>query len=181
MLRPLEKTELKIILEWRNALAVRQSMYSQHEITWDEHLLWFQRMEADDSKRWYLYFNKDNKPNGVVYFTEWHHLHGTAFWGFYANPRATRGTGMKMSLAALDQAFNKLNIQKLNADVLATNTKSLDMHKNVGFVEEGCFQKQYSNGEKRIDVVRFVMLASEWTKNRQMLQTSILELDVQAN
>ena len=33
---------------------------------------------------------------------------------------------------------------------------------------------------KRIDVIRFVMLASEWAKNRQMLQTSILELDVQA-
>ena len=54
------------------------------------------------------------------------------------------------------------------------------MHKNVGFVEERYFQKQHSNGEKRIDVIRFVMLASDWAKNRQMLETSILELDVQA-
>ena len=102
------------------------------------------------------------------------------FWGFYANPRATLGTEMKMSLAALDQAFNKLNIEKLNADVLASKIKSFDMHKNVGFVKEGCFRKQYSNGGKRIDVIRFVMLASDWTKNREMLEMSILELDVQA-
>ena len=57
---------------------------------------------------------------------------------------------MKMSLAALDQAFNKLNIQKLNADVLASNTRSLDMHKNVGFVEEGYFQKQHSMGKNAL-------------------------------
>ena len=55
-----------------------------------------------------------------------------------------------MSLAALDQAFNKLNIQKLNADVLASNTRSLDMHKNVGFVEEGYFQKQHSMGKNAL-------------------------------
>ena len=181
MLRPLEKADLEKILKWRNATNVRQSFYSQHEISWDEHQLWFQKMQADDTKCWYLYLSKGDKPNGVVYFTEWVRAQGTAFWGFYANPNATSGTGMRMSLAALNHAFSKLTIQKLNADVLASNPKSLTMHKNVGFIEEGCFRKQYFNGKERIDVIRLGMLASEWAKNRQMLKTIISRLDKNAN
>ena len=180
MLRPLDKSDLEIILEWRNALAVRRSMYSRHEISWNEHQLWFKQMQADESKCWYLYLGKDDGPAGVVYFTEWNRLQDTAFWGFYANPTATQGTGMKMSLAALDHAFNKLRIQKLNADVLASNPKSLSMHKKVGFIEEGCFREQYFNGKERIDVIRLGMLAREWIKNRPRLETSITTLDTHA-
>lgn len=177
MLRSLEKKDLELVLSWRNDPAVRQAMYSQHEITWEEHQLWFQRMQVDESTRWYLYLNKDNEPNGVVYFTEWNAGQSTAFWGFYANVGATPGTGMRMSLDALGYAFNQLGIQKLNAEVLASNPRSLEMHKKVGFIEEGCFREQYFNAEQRIDVVRLGMLASEWPSCRQALEARIAELD----
>ena len=91
------------------------------------------------------FFYKGDKPNGVVYFTEWVRDRVLRS-GDLINPNATSGTGMRMSLAALNHAFSKLTIQKLNADVLASNPKSLTMHKNVGFIEEGCFRKQYFNG-----------------------------------
>ena len=181
MLRPLEKTDLELVLPWRNDPAVRQAMYSQHEITWEEHQLWFQRMQVDESARWYLYLNKDNEPNGVVYFTELNASHSSAFWGFYASPDATPGTGMRMSLDALGHAFKELRIQKVNSEVLASNPRSLEMHKKVGFIEEGCFREQFSNAEQRIDVVRLGMLASEWPGCRQVLEGRISELDALAS
>jgi len=37
MLRPLEESDLELILPWRNASTVRQAMFMQHKISWDEH------------------------------------------------------------------------------------------------------------------------------------------------
>lgn len=178
MLRRIEEADLELILPWRNAPAVRQAMYSQHEISWEEHQLWFRRMRADDSKLWQLYLNENAEPDGVVSFTEIDAVQGTAFWGFYAAPHATRGTGMRMSLDALDCAFNKLGIYKLNAEALASNVRSLEMHRKVGFVEEGCFREQYSTGKERIDVVRLGMLLTEWPHNRLKLEERIDELSI---
>lgn len=129
MLRPLEESDLELILHWRNAPTVRQAMFSQHEISWDEHQAWFRREQVDESKRCFLYLNQNNEANGVVCFTNYDALQRSAFWGFYASPGAIPGTGLRMSLDALDEAFNKLGLEKLSAEVLATNLRSLDMHK----------------------------------------------------
>ena len=178
MLTPLKDLDLELILPWRNASMVRQAMFTQHEISWDEHLAWFHRMQEDESKRWFLFTNKNNVPNGVVYFTDIDPAQRGAFWGFYASPDATPGTGMRMSLDALNKAFNVLALKKLNADVLVTNSRSIDMHKKVGFVEEGHFREHFFNGEQRIDVIRLGMLASEWTDFRQVLEARIAQLDI---
>lgn len=180
MLRPLEASDLKHILPWRNAPAVRQAMFSQHEISLDEHQAWFCRMLADDSNRWFLYLNKNNQPFGVVNFTDLDTAQHSAFWGFYACPDATPGTGLRISLDALDKAFNELGLEKLNADMLTTNSRFLEMHKKVGFAEEGLFREQFFNGEQRIDVIRLGMLASEWSGCRQVLEARIAELDTLA-
>lgn len=176
MLRPLEESDLELILPWRNSPVVRKAMFTQHEISWDEHQAWFHRMQADDSKRWFLYLNKDNQPSGVVYFTNLNHAQCSPFWGFYASPDSTPGSGLRMSLDALDKAFNELALEKLNADVLSTNLRSLDMHKKVGFAEEGLFREQFFNGKQRIDVIRLGMLAGEWPVCRQALEARIAQL-----
>ena len=180
MLRPLEESSLKLILHWRNTPAVRQAMFTQHEISWEEHKAWFRRAQADDTNRWFLYLNKNNQPSGVVYFKNIDAAHQSAYWGFYASPDATPGTGLRMSLDALDKAFNELALEKLNADVLVSNSKSLKMHKNVGFAEEGLFREHFFDGEQRVDVIRFGILAHEWPVCRKALKMRITELDALA-
>ena len=173
MLRPLEESDLKLILPWRNALTVRKAMFTQHEISWDEHQAWFHRMQADDTKRWFLYLNDNNEPSGVVYFKDLDAADRSSFWGFYASPGAIPGTGLRMSLDVLDKAFNELGLEKLNAEVLATNLRSLDMHKKVGFAQEGFFREHLCNGEKRVDVIRLGIVSSGWPQNRRVLVSRI--------
>ena len=173
MLRPLEESDLKLILPWRNAPTVRQAMFTQHEISWDEHQAWFHRIQADDNKRWFLYLNDNNEPRGVVYFTDFDAADRSSFWGFYVSPDAIPGTGLRMSLDALDKAFNELGLEKLNAEVLATNLRSLNMHKKVGFAQEGLFLEHFCNGEKRVDVIRLGIVSSEWPQNRLVLVSRI--------
>ena len=152
-------------------------MFSQHEISLEEHRAWFQRMQADSSMRWFLYQDAAQDPLGVVYFTGLNQTPKNAFWGFYAKPEATPGTGMRLSLDALHEAFYKLSLHKLNAEVLTSNQRSLDMHKKVGFQEEGRFREQFFNGNAHIDFIRLGMLASEWPTCREALQARIAKLD----
>ncbi len=175
MLRALQESDLSLILPWLNSLEVRQAIYTQHEISIDEHQSWFQRIQQDDSKQWFLYLNQDDVPSGVVYFTDLNAIQGSVFWGFYVNPKERLGTGLRISLDALYKAFDEWGVQKLNADVLASNPRLLEIYKKVGFSEEGCFRDQFFDGEHRIDVIRFGMIAKEWPTCRETLKTRIAE------
>jgi len=173
MLRPLEESDLKLILPWRNAPTVRQAMFTQHEISWDEHQAWFHRMQADETKQWFIFMDHEGVPSAVVSFVSIELTQKLAFWGFYSDPDAIPGTGMRMSLDALDKAFFELGLRKLNAEVMASNLRSLEMHKKIGFIEEGRFRNHFFNGESSVDVVRFGILHEEWPHVKRNLQDRI--------
>lgn len=172
-LRALTAADLELILPWRNAPAVRRAMYSHHEISLDEHRAWFQRVQHDPTRRWYLYDDDAGIPQGVVYFTELDPAQATAFWGFYSRPEAPSGTGLWILLEALDVAFSELRLHKLSGEVLAGNQRSLHLHKKVGFMEEGRFREQHHDGTHRTDIVRLGMLSREWPAHRERLRACI--------
>jgi UDP-4-amino-4,6-dideoxy-N-acetyl-beta-L-altrosamine N-acetyltransferase len=171
----LTEADLELILPWRNAPAVRRAMYSHHEISLDEHRAWFQGVQQDPSRRWYLYHDAAGTPQGVVYFTDLDQAQGTAFWGFYARSEAPSGTGRQMEFEALELAFGELGLHKLNCEVLARNAPVVNMHKKVGFTEEGRFREQHLDGTDRIDVIRLSMLAKEWDEYRPSLLRRLIE------
>ena len=79
-------TDVERVLAWRNHLEVRRYMYTQHEITLDEHQRWFERTRQDPRKH-LLIFEADNQALGFVSFSE-HESNGIADWGFYVAPDA---------------------------------------------------------------------------------------------
>ncbi len=90
-------------------------------------------------------------PKAVVYFTNLDPAQASAFWGFYARPDAPAGTGLHILFEALDLAFSELALHKLNGEVLADNSRSVHLHKKVGFTEEGRFrQRNYSGHPSRV-------------------------------
>ncbi len=179
-LRPLTEADLIMVLKWRNAPTVRQAMYTHHEISLDEHRAWYKRMQNDPSAHWFIYERRAGVPQGVVNFTNVDLVQRSAFWGFYACPDATLGTGIYLAIDALNLAFTEFDLAKINAEVLATNSNSLRFHKKVGFTVEGCFREHHFNGENRIDVIRFGMLAKEWPQHRARLLARIAELEILA-
>lgn len=171
MLRILEEYDLECIFGWRNDLNVRSAMFSQHKISWEEHLTWFQRMKSDESKKWFLYLDDNDKPTGVVYFQNIDFLQSTAFWGFYSAIGARPGTGIRMSIDGLNKAFNEFGFERVNAEVLVKNVISMDFHKKVGFIADSDLSEQ------RLDFIRLRMLASEWPQHRNDLLLRIARFD----
>jgi UDP-4-amino-4,6-dideoxy-N-acetyl-beta-L-altrosamine N-acetyltransferase len=160
----LKERELEMILPWRNALSVRKAMFNHSPIGLTDHRAWFARVQQDPTRQWYLFRDAQACPQAVLYFSELDDVQRNAFWGFYTKPFAPKGTGKKMLCEGIRLAFGDLDLRKLNGEVLADNDPSLHLHKKLGFTQEGRFREQHFDGFKWIDVIRFGMLACEWSE-----------------
>lgn len=159
-LRPMHLDDLERILAWRNHPEIRRCMYSQHEISFDEHSEWFLQASQDKSRHLLIY-EMGTIPLGFI------NIHqiatgGIAAWGFYTAPDAPKGTGKALGKAALRFAFGEAMLFKLCGQVLIRNEKSIRFHQKLGFKQEGVLRRQHFDGQVHHDIVCFGMLSNEW-------------------
>lgn len=159
-LRKMVDGDLSLVLQWRNHPDVRRYMYTQHEITPEEHTQWFAQSRHDDTRE-LLIFTIDDVPLGYVNFQK-STTSAVADWGFYLAPDAPKGTGSQLGCAALNYAFKKMNLHKVCGQVLDYNEKSSRFHLHLGFKREGVLRQQYFDGENYHDVECFGLLSDEW-------------------
>lgn len=159
-IRPMREGDLGQVLAWRNHPEVRRYMYTQHEISLEEHARWFARV-SQDPQRNLLVFEINTTPVGFINIHQIS-IGGIAEWGFYAAPDAPKGTGRALGQAALKYAFEAAALHKLCAQALAFNERSIRFHLNLGFQREGVLRQQHFDGQQYHDVFCFGLLASEW-------------------
>ncbi len=162
---PLSEEYLDLVLEWRNKPEVRQNMYTTHEITKEEHMSWFEGLKGD-SKRRYFVFEVDDQPCGVIGFVEIHQASKSASWAFYSGDSSVRGIGSMMEVAALDYAFNTLELNKLYCEVLEFNESVIRFHRKHGFQVEGVFRKQHFHDAEFWDIYRLAIFRDDWLRCR---------------
>lgn len=161
--RPMTAADLAQVLEWRNHPEIRRHMFTQHEITGEEHRRWFEKCAADPRKH-LLIFQRNVTPQGFVSFSQ-RADGGTADWGFYVAPDAPKGTGGELGKSALRYAFERLSVQKVCGEALAENEPSIRFHLRMGFRQEGVVRARHFDGERHHDVVCFCLLRDEWAAN----------------
>jgi len=119
----LAAADLATLLRWRNHPSVRQAMFSQHEISPEEHQRWFEQASADPG-RCLLLAETQQQALGFVHFSGVANG-ATAEWGFYAAPGAARGSGRLLGQAALDFGFGTLGLHKVCGHALRLNDASI--------------------------------------------------------
>jgi UDP-4-amino-4,6-dideoxy-N-acetyl-beta-L-altrosamine N-acetyltransferase len=161
-----DATVLERIRQMRNAPAVREHMYTDHEISPAEHFQWIQSLYDDGSRQvWVVLYR--GQVEGLVSLTEIRPSHGSASWAFYLRPDSQGyGIGGVVEFKLLDLTFGELHLEKLNCEVLATNPKVVDMHKKFGFVVEGVRRANVVKQSRRVDVVLLGIQAHEWRECR---------------
>jgi UDP-4-amino-4,6-dideoxy-N-acetyl-beta-L-altrosamine N-acetyltransferase len=161
-LRPIQESDLPIILAWRNSPRIRMAMFNEDIITLEEHQKWFQRIQSDPNAI-YLIFEIGSFPVGTVNFTSIDRKNQRCLWGFYIGLEdLPKGTGFRMGCLALDYAFELLNMRKICGEVLANNLPSRNFHRKLGFSEEGHFKEHVLKGDTYHDVVLFSLLKNDW-------------------
>lgn len=173
ILRDIADNELELMLAWRNEPTVRTNMYTQHEITLDEHLAWWKRTKIRPDQQYFMYENAGNAA-GIAALTGIDTKSKNSAWAFYASPSAPKGTGSKMEFLMLEHVFNNLKLEKLYCEVLAFNTPVIKLHHKFGFRTEGIFRNQYNLNGELIDIYRLGILASEWQEQRKSILDKLI-------
>ncbi len=173
-LRPLEERDLKKVLDWRNSERIRQSMLSDHLISWEEHWHWFTNMNQDRNS--YLLFEFQEQPAGLVYFNDIDRYHNKACWGFYVGEtELPRGTGLLMGYLGLSHAFSEQAFRKICSEALFSNPTSISFHIKLGFVEEGRLIQQVRKGENYVDLILLALFNEQWQQNQNRIREFIAE------
>ena len=131
-LRDIADDELELMRAWRNEPAVRANMYTQHEISIEEHLTWWEKTKNRPDQK-YLMYEMSGDKRGIAAFTSIDIQNKNTAWAFYASPSAPKGTGSKIEFLMLELAFEQLNMQKLYCEVFAFNTSVIKLHQKFGF------------------------------------------------
>ena len=168
ILRSIADDELELMRAWRNEPAVRANMYTQHEISREEHLTWWKKTQTRTDQKYFIY-EMAGTPFGIAAFTCIDIHSQNSAWAFYSSPMAPRGAGSKMEFLMLDYAFATLQLQKLYCEVLAFNAPVIKLHKKFGFKVEGVFRYQHKLGDNFVDTYRLGILAPEWLEQRQAM------------
>ncbi|MEI6207384.1 MAG: UDP-4-amino-4,6-dideoxy-N-acetyl-beta-L-altrosamine N-acetyltransferase [Desulfuromonadales bacterium] len=168
-LRPIELDDLEKILQWRNSERIRANMYTEHVISLEEHMAWFERLKLQTTSV-YLVFEVRNLPVGLVYYTDIDKNNSKSHWGFYlGEEKLPHGSGTVMGMLGLDYAFTQLNIRKLCGEAFAFNDASIRFHKKLGFAEEGTFTKHVLRRGVYEDIVSFALFSEDWLIHREKL------------
>jgi UDP-4-amino-4,6-dideoxy-N-acetyl-beta-L-altrosamine N-acetyltransferase len=168
-LSKLEKSDLEMVLNWRNSERIRANMYTDYVISLEEHLGWYERIKRDKTCI-YLICEYHNKPIGLINFTNIDKKNNKCYWGFYLGEiNAPLGSGSALGFLSMEYIYEVINIRKVCSEVLEFNKKSLNLHKKLNFQEEGIFRKHIYKNDKYQDVICLALFKDIWLENKEKL------------
>lgn len=178
-LRKLKEDDLELVLIWRNKEEIRKNMYTDHVISMDEHTTWFKRVKNVPTNK-HMIFTYKEKPMGVVNITQIDHENSKCYWGFYLGyVGATQwsGGGLAMGYCGLKYIFEVLSIRKLCSEVFTFNIASVQYHKKLGFIEEGCLKKHILKHGIFQDILCLALFKDNWLDNKNNIANQCFDGD----
>lgn len=176
-LRPLEESDLAMVLKWRNSDRVRSFMFTNHLISREEHLRWFRGI--DPQQRQCLIFELRQEACGLVNIYQIDRRNRCCAWGFYiGSSAAPRGAGLLMGYLAMEYIFKDLSMLKLCSEALVANTVSIAYHHNLGFTDEGVLNGSARKDGRPEDVLQMTLLQEQWLMRRDKVRDKLQDYQV---
>lgn len=75
-----------------------------------------------------------------------------------------KGLGSEALKTVIDYAFGKMNLHRLEAEVIEFNKASIKLMENFGFVKEGVLREAKYHNSKYYNIYRYGLLRNEWKK-----------------
>jgi hypothetical protein len=168
-LKPFAESNAGIILQWRNAAAVRANMIDNSIISPAMHERFLATLQEDATKKYYL-VEIGRTPVATLYFTEI----GAAIvtWGCYIGPGIMiPGLFPALVVLAANVAFSLPSTQVLRSEVAVHNPSPIKMNKFLGIPEVARRRKRTSCGE----TIEFLEYQLE-KRNRESVQEKALAI-----
>jgi UDP-4-amino-4,6-dideoxy-N-acetyl-beta-L-altrosamine N-acetyltransferase len=176
-LRPLDDGDKDRLYAWRNRPEVAAYMYTDHQISPEEHARWFAGL-AGDARRAYWIIELDGRPVGPANFYDIDKSQGRASWAYYLADPSVRGKGVGgyVEFLMIEQAFGPMGLRKLWCEVLVSNEAVWKLHQKFGFKEEALYRAHVVKAGVPQDVMGLGLLAEEWPAVRPAMAQRLVRL-----
>ena len=176
-LRPLKPADEDRLYAWRNSPEVAAFMYTEHQITPEEHARWFAGI-AGDPKRDYRIIEVDGVACGPANFYDIDRVQGRASWAYYLADPSVRGKGVGgyVEFLMIERAFGELGLRKLWCEVLITNEAVWKLHQKFGFRQEALLRAHVVKAGHPVDVMGLGLLAEDWAAARPAMAERLQRL-----
>lgn len=173
LLRPLTESDLEDVLQWRNSEHVRKYMFTDHRISYEEHLKWYNKNKDNNHTRHFI-FEYQGCACGVVNFTNLDFQNKRGFLGIYIGKTdLTNGLGSASLYLALEDYFETLHFYKMCVEVFSFNEKAIHLYKKFGFAQEGYFKNHVLKNGRYEDVLFYALFSDQWFENKSLLYKKI--------
>ncbi len=136
------------------------------KLTLKDERAYLRRLKREGA-RLFLVLNQDDRVVGTVGLHEIDYFNHTARLGITIFKTEDRfgGYGYSAMLNIVMKAFKEFGLEKLYANVIATNTTQIEWDKRFGFKEEGLLKNEYLRDGQRHDMVRLAIIRNDWLLN----------------
>ena len=149
------------VLEIRNQPGVKQCMYTDHDIDVNEHLSWLATLVNNEQQKVFAVL-KNDQPVGVVSVNDIDLKHSKADFAIYLDEPERVLLAVPLEFTLINYVFDHLELQKLNCQVLDSNTTVVKLHQRFGFIEEGYLRSNISKDDSRVGVYYLGLTREDW-------------------
>lgn len=175
-LRDVRETDREQLMVWRNLPEVSAYMYTDHQISAEEHNAWFDQAMKDPTRRYWIIVC-DGEDVGLANAIDIDEKNSRCYWAFYISSPNVRGKGVGsfVEYSVLKYVFEELKLNKLCCEVLGFNEAVVNMHQRFGFKQEGILREHITKRDGKHDVVCLGMLRDEWDEVKLGIEDRLTE------
>jgi len=159
----------------RNTLSIKNNMYSDHDITLDEHFNWIKSLELNSKQKVFIIY-KESEVIGIISVNNYDIIHKKTDWAFYIDEKQRGGIGKALEFFFINYMFNILNVEKINCEIIETNNIVVNMHKHFCFKVEGFKEENIIKNGKRIGVYYLGLTKKTWEANLLLIKQKYMDI-----
>lgn len=133
-LRPLAIEDTSNIVKWRNSNDVKKNLYTQNDITEEQHLKYF-RDFIETKKVYQFIIVADGTDCGTTFFKNIDYINKSAEFGIFIGDPSFRGKGIGSiaSLKTVEIGFRDLLLDSIFLTVFSDNKGAIKSYEKAGF------------------------------------------------
>lgn len=157
-IRHLTAHDLQFLLEVRNEC--REQLHDNREFTLKDTIEWYTKTNPD----FYIIENKDKEMVGYVRTSNNSVSNKSITIGLDIHSKfRRRGYAYSAYLVLVDYIFQLMNYNRVDLEVLSTNTPAILLYEKIGFKYEGLKREAIIRNGQYIDSILMSILRKEWT------------------
>ena len=155
----LSEEEITLVWEWRNHIEIRQWMYNDNIIPWEDHIRFVQNLEQNSTKKYWL-VQRRNKNVGVMSIIDIKENEGE--WGYYIAPHLHEmNFGVEFYYYSLQYLFEEEKMSKLYGYALVKNKGANSLNDLFGFDK---IQTTKIIGDDQLELYYRILDKDNWLK-----------------